>query len=325
MQSSGAPAAAIPPMKICVILNPRAGNSEAVRESLRRAASGQNGMEVRETSEAGMARELAARAVQEGFDRVVAAGGDGTLNGVLNGLAPDFGRAELGLVPAGTGNDLARTLGIPPEPEEAVALLLSGSARPLDVARLQIGEERHWFLNVSAGGFMGEVDEALKTEFKEAWGPLSYLRTAFEAVTELEAYRVRLVLDPGTAEEERIRLAAVNVAVANGRFVGGGLMVAPEAAPDDGLLDVVAIRAAPVARLSLLASRVVMGQHLDHELVLHRRVRSLEICSEPPMPFNADGEPIGHTPARYQVIPGAVRFVAPAEAGRGGGVRPEGA
>lgn len=299
-------------MKTCVILNPRAGGAEAARESLLRALGRLDGVQVQETSEAGTAAELAARAVREGFGRVIAAGGDGTLNGVLNGLAPDFGRAELGLVPAGTGNDLARTLGIPGDPEAAVEVLLSGRVRHLDVGRIQVGEERHWFLNASAGGFTGEVDEELKVELKEAWGPLSYLRTAVEALAELEAYRTRLVLEPGSPEEERIRLATVNVVVANGRFVAGGLLVAPEAAPDDGMLDVVAIKAAPVARLSLLAPRVVVGQHLDHELVLHRRVRTLEVHSEPPMPFNADGEPAGHTPACYQVLPGAVRFVAPA-------------
>ncbi|HEX6201183.1 MAG TPA: acylglycerol kinase family protein, partial [Thermoanaerobaculia bacterium] len=107
-------------MKTCVILNPRAGSAEAARESLLRALGRLDRAQILETSEAGMAKELAARAVREGFGRDVAAGGDGTLNGVLNGLAPDFDRAELGLVPAGTGNDLARTLGIPDDPEEAV-------------------------------------------------------------------------------------------------------------------------------------------------------------------------------------------------------------
>jgi diacylglycerol kinase (ATP) len=101
--------------------------------------------------------------------------------------------------------------------------------------------------------------------------------------------------------------------VANGRYVGGGLHVAPTAGPDDGLLDVVVIHAAPIARLSLLAPRVAIGAPLGHELVEHRRVRSLEVRSDPPMPFNADGEPIGSTPARFQVLPGAIRFLAPPE------------
>lgn len=301
--------------RTCVILNPHAGSAERIEESLARTVGRLGGIELRETNGAGSARELAARAVDEGFERLVAVGGDGTLNEVLNGLAPDFERAELGLVPAGTGNDLARTLEIPRDPEEALEVLRAGATRRLDVARVRCRSAERWFLNVSAGGFSGEVDPDLKAEIKEAWGPLSYVRTAFEALSELETYRVRLVLEPDTPEEERIRLAALNVAVANGRYVGGGLHVAPEAAPDDGLLDVVAIRAAPAGRLSLLAPQVVAGQHLDHELVLYRQVRTLEVHSEPAMPFNADGEPVGDTPVRYEVVPGAVRFVAPAAAG----------
>jgi diacylglycerol kinase (ATP) len=302
----------VPPvMRTCIILNPRAGAAEAIRESLGRAIDRLDGIEIRETERAGRARALAASAVAEGFDRVVAAGGDGTLNEVLNGIAPDFGRVELGLVPAGTGNDLARTLGIPSDPEAAVEVLARGAVRSLDLARLQTEGEDRWFLNVSAGGFGGEVDEDLRAEIKEVWGPLSYIRTAFEALAELETYRVRLTFEPGSSEAASLEVAAVNVVVANGRYVAGGLHVAPTAAPDDGLLDVVVIRAAPIPRLSLLAPQVALGQHLDHELILHRRVRSLAVESEPAMQFNADGELAGATPVRYQVVPGAVRFVAP--------------
>lgn len=298
-------------MRTCVILNPRAGAAEEIRESLGRAIDRLDGIEIRETERAGGARALAERAVAEGFDRVVAAGGDGTLNEVLNGIAPDFGRVELGLLPAGTGNDLARTLGVPPDLEEAVEILARGAVRSLDLARLRTEEEDRWFLNVSAGGFAGEVDERLRAEIKEVWGPLSYIRTAFEALSELEPYRVRLTFEPGSSEAESLTIEAVNVVVANGRYVAGGVHVAPTAAPDDGLLDVVVIRAAPIPRLSLLAPQVALGQHLDHELIFHRRMRSLAVESEPAMPFNADGEPAGATPVRYQVLPGAVRFVAP--------------
>ena len=302
----------VPPvMRTCVILNPRAGGAEAIRESLRQAILRLDGIVVRETERAGGARALAASAVAEGFERLIAGGGDGTLNEVLNGVAPDFDRVELGLVPAGTGNDLARTLGIPSDPEAAVDVLARGAVRSLDVARLQTEGDDRWFLNVSAGGFGGEVDEHLRAEIKEVWGPLSYIRTAFEALAELETYRVRLTFEPGSPEAEILEVAAVNVVVANGRYVAGGLHVAPTAAPDDGLLDLVVIRAAPIPRLSLLAPQVALGQHLDHELILHRRVRSLAVESEPAMHFNADGELAGATPVRYQVVPGAVRFVTP--------------
>ncbi len=303
-------------MKTVLILNPNAGSAAKVREILDEVLQGRDGVEVRETAEAGDAGRIAREAVAEGFERVVAAGGDGTLNEVLNGIAPDFDRVELGLIPLGTGNDLSRTLDIPREMpddlQEAIELMVEGTVRPLDVASVCTdGGEPRYFLNVSAGGFSGEVNEKMEDEVKAAWGPLSYVRGAFEALSEMEIYRTRLRLEPGTEDEEEIRLATVNVAVANGRFVAGGLHVAPAARPDDGLLDLVMIEAAPVARLSLLAPQVLVGQHVEDELVHHHRFRRLEIRSEPPMGFNADGEMIGKTPVTYEIHPGAIRFVCP--------------
>lgn len=311
-------------MKTCLVLNPSAGSAGDVRHALDEVLAGHDGVVVRETAGTGDAARIAREAVDEGFERVVAAGGDGTLNEVLNGIAPRFDRVELGLVPLGTGNDLARTLdiprGMPDDLHEAIELIVEGEARPLDLATVRTeGGEPHYFLNMSAGGFSGGVDDKMEAEVKAAWGPLSYVRGAFEALSELEIYRTRLVLEPGTGDEEEIRLATVNVVIANARFVGGGVHVAPTAEPDDGLLDLVAIQAAPVGRLSLLAPKILVGQHLDDELILHRRAKRFEIGSEPPMAFNADGERIGDTPVTYEVLPGAVRFVAPRRSPGDGG------
>lgn len=294
-------------MRTCVILNPTAGGGNASESPLKSALESLPGAIVRSTPAPGTARRIAAQAVREGFERVVAAGGDGTLNEVIHGLAPDFA-PEIGLIPLGTGNDLARTLEIPPEPSEAVALLRQGRTRRIDAVRFDgRGEEWGWFVNASAGGFSGEVDERLDREVKGSWGPLSYLRGAFEALSGLEPYAVWIRLDDG----ERLELDAVNVVVANGRTIAAGIPVAPSAAPDDGLLDLVAIRPAPVAGLSMLASKALVGSHLDDDLVLHRRSARIEVHAEPAMPFNVDGELTGETPVRYAVRPGALRFVAP--------------
>lgn len=298
-------------MRTRVILNPLAGGGDASRARLREAVDRLGGAEVRETVATGEARTLAARAVGEGFERVVSAGGDGTLNEVLQGLASRFDRVELGVVPVGTGNDLARTLGIPDDPVEALEVLEAGAVRWLDVGRFSGAAGERWFLNVSAGGFSGEVDEHLEPEVKAAWGPLSYVRTAFDALADLEPYATEVTMEPGTDREERLQLSTVNLVVANGRYVAGGLPVAPKALPDDGLLDLVAIRSAPVGRLSLMAARMLVGQHLEHELVVHRRAGSFSVASTPAMAFNTDGEPAGSGPARFEVLPRAVRFVAP--------------
>lgn len=300
------------PVRTRVILNPAAGGGSGAAAGLAELLAALPGVEVRETSQPGDARRFAERALASGCRRLVAVGGDGTLNEVVNGLAPDFGRAELALLPSGTGNDLARALGLPDRPDEALAVLAAGHTRPLDLVHLgAAGARSGYFANASAGGFSGEVDERLNAETKAAWGPLSYLRSAIAALPGLEPYRATLVLEPGTPEEERLELELVNLVVANGRFVAGGVPVAPQAEPDDGLLDLVAIRAAPASRLALLASKVLLGQHLGDDLVLHRRFRRLEVLSRPAMPTNADGETGFETPLRYRVLPGAVRFVVP--------------
>jgi diacylglycerol kinase (ATP) len=300
-------------VKTCIILNPEAGGGTP-DSPLDRALAHLADSVVRPSPEPGAARALAAEAAAEGFERIVAAGGDGTLNEVLNGLAPDLD-AEIGLIPLGTGNDLARTLSIPADPESAVEVLRRDRTRAIDAVRVsRPDEEDEWFLNASAGGFSGAIDERLDGEVKGSWGPLAYLRGALEALASLEPYRLRLELEGGEDDPERterIATPAVNLVVANGRTIAAGIPVAPDAAIDDGLADVVLIRPAPVSRLSVLASKTLVGLHEGDELVIHRRARRVTVHAEPAMPFNLDGELSGTTPVRYEVVPRAVRFVVP--------------
>ena len=165
---------------------------------------------------------------------IVAAGGDGTLNEVVNGIAPWADRIEIGLVPLGTGNDFARTLALPNSIDDCLDILRMGQTRAIDLVRVTSDQIRY-FVNVSAGGFSGTVNEKLTPEIKQTWGPLAYLRSAAEALPELRAYRTTVVLD----EEPPLVVDLYNAIVANGRFVAGGTEVAPEAAVDDGLLDLV--------------------------------------------------------------------------------------
>lgn len=302
-------------MRTLVILNPGAGQHDALarRLSTIREHEALEDGEIRLTGEEGDARTLAREAVAGGVERVVAAGGDGTVNGVVAGLAEEGGRAVLGVLPIGTGNDLARSLGLPLDLDDALDVLVESTPVPMDLGRVS-GSVDRWFANASAGGLSGHVDENMTSEMKAAWGPLAYIRSAVEFASEPPTWLVTL-----EREGEAREVEAVNVLVANGRTVAGGIPMAPTARLDDGLLDVVVVKPVALSALAGFASRCLVGKHLDHELVEHFRVESLSIDAEPAMTFNVDGENMGETPFRYEIRPGALRVLPGPEApGLGG-------
>ena len=208
-------------MKPYVIVNPAAGsvtNLDALLAQLERL----NPVKVCVTQAVGDAEKFARAAIEDRCNYLVAAGGDGTLNEVINGIAGHAKGVNLGIVPLGTGNDFARAIGLPPTIEQNIDVLLSRRTRLIDLVRVRSDRTR-FFVNVSAGGFSGLIDETLTPEIKHAWGPLAYLRGAAAALPKLHAYRTRVVFD----QTERLSIDLYNVVVGNGRFVAGGLPIAP--------------------------------------------------------------------------------------------------
>ncbi|CAN5433282.1 diacylglycerol kinase [soil metagenome] len=292
-------------LKTCIICNPGAGSVDDggdLASKLERATSAV----VRLTSDSGEATRYAREAAASGFDVVVAAGGDGTLNEVVNGVAPHIDRVRVGLIPLGTGNDFARMLELPDSVDACVEVLNGGHIRAIDLVRVTTDSVRY-FVNVSAGGFSGTVGEKLTTEIKKSWGPLAYLRCAAEALPELCAYRTTIVLDDSTTME----LNLYNAIIANGRFVAGGTQVAPEAKIDDGLLDIVLVPEIPAGNIAVVAAQIALGKHLRSESVVFRRAAKVSIRSKPGMWFNVDGELIGNEPVVFEVLPRALQFIVP--------------
>jgi diacylglycerol kinase (ATP) len=290
-------------MKACIIVNPNAGSAED-RHVLEEKLGARPETSIQLTEREGHAEELAREAVLAGAGLVVAAGGDGTLNEVINGLSADFGRARLGLLPLGTGNDFARSINVPADLDGALAILEQGRVRTLDVARATLAGKSRYFINVSAGGFSGEVSEKA-AEAKERWGPLAYMRAALGALPELKAFTGRITLN-GT---ETLEIETYNVVVSNGRFVASGIPVAPQAVLDDGLLDVMIAPAATLPQLAVLVPTVLLGRHIDSDLLIFRKAARVEIDCEPPMIFNVDGEIVGEAPARFEVLPRVLEVV----------------
>ena len=240
---------------------------------------------------------------------LIVAGGDGTINDAVNGLGK-AGFPEdvtLGILPAGTGNDLAATLCIPDDPDEAEDVIRQGRVRTLDVARVRstgIGER--FFINVATGGLGAEISDANEGELKKRWGKLSYLRASLEVAKDFDVKELDLYLD---GELRKVR--AINVVVGNCRFAGGGWLAAPRANPEDGLLDVVIIEKLGVMDLLELApASMARSDYLDREGVFSARAKEIRVETSPPgLEFTVDGEVVGDEPARFSVIPHALKVI----------------
>ncbi|MGA3184689.1 MAG: diacylglycerol kinase family protein [Candidatus Dormibacteria bacterium] len=250
--------------------------------------------------------------------RVVAVGGDGTLNEVVNGCFDERGAPlardlTVGLIPSGTGSDIRRTLGLPTDPHAAARLLAGGTTRTIDVGRIVFADGSHrLFANVADCGLGGEVVTRINRSRQKRAGLLGSAAFLGVSVTELMSFRNRDVLltIDGVTTRQRVQ----QVVIANGRCFGGGMRIAPGADPADGLLDVVVV--GDISRFGALLAvpRLFRGTHLGLAAVSSHRARSIGIAvadGESPPRFDVDGEQVGSAPAEITVLPQALRFAAP--------------
>jgi len=243
----------------------------------------------------GHATELARHAVAEGAGAVIAVGGDGTVNEVLNGLS---GAATLGIVPVGTCNDIARNLGLPAgDWRAALDVIAAGHVKHVDAARC--GDKR--FLSVAGMGLDSRVAASFQRLPRFARFRATYVLLLLKSLLTQRPSPFRLVADGKTIAQE-----AWLVAVANTEAYGGGMRIAPGARPDDGRLHVCIV--GPIPRLEFVRwfPRVYRGAHLAHPMFRHIEARSVEISNPRPTPITADGEPFGWLPATFAIEPKAV-------------------
>lgn len=292
-----------------MIVNPVAGGGRAGRllDWLRARLELHPGGRLEVTRAPGDATRWAA-ASDGRHDRVIAVGGDGTVQEIVNGLLAAGGAAALGVLPVGSGNDLARSLGLPREPERALAAATGSRQVPLDVVSARGATGERWFVSAGGIGFDAQVAHAMA--HRRGWqrGRAGYLLTALAELRRIPNREVRLVLDDAEAIERRVLL----VAFANGAFYGGGMRIAPEARVDDGILDVCIV--GDVSRATALRQipNLYRGTHVDHPAVEMRRAARVAIEGEPATPVHLDGEPFGRLPLVVEVHPGRLRVAAPA-------------
>jgi diacylglycerol kinase (ATP) len=288
--------------RTCLLFNPRAGSAGQLAALRDRLVA--DGITLRELGENDDLTDAARRAAEEGFDIVAVAGGDGSVHAAAAGLLTSARPATLAVLPLGTGNDFCRTIGVPLDPIAAADLLRTGTSRQLDAVRID-GAPSKFLVNVATGGFSGQVAAEVTSELKAAWGPLAYLRGAVGPVADPPVFHLTVRHDDGPPQ----RIDAVNVVVANARTAAGGFPVAPTADPEDGLLDVVLVHPGDAFDLAVVAGRLMHGDYTHDENVSHHRVRSVEIVSDPPLPWSLDGERCDCPRLTFTVLPKSLRVL----------------
>ncbi|MGQ9778786.1 MAG: diacylglycerol/lipid kinase family protein [Bacillota bacterium] len=282
-------------MRVKLILNPIAGRGrgERYREPLLAAlrAAGVE-FEAAFTGQHGAGRVLGKQAAAEGFDLIIAAGGDGTVNEVVNGMAGS--PAALGVVPLGTGNDFAMMMGMPMDPLAALAQILHGPRLAVDLCRIN---DRFYVSSVGAG-FDGEVAYVANRHFRRFRGMLVYILSVFKAVLSYRPRRVRLVVD-GLEMEKEITL----VAVANSRNYAGGMLVAPNALADDGLFEICVAEKMSPLRIVAMLPKFIRGNHVKLKEITMLRGREVLLESETPIYYHFDGEVAQDTRLSFRLIP----------------------
>jgi diacylglycerol kinase (ATP) len=267
------------------------------------------------TQAPGDATRLVREALRAGAERIVAVGGDGTINECVNGffsdpagdaIAPD---AVLGVIPFGTGGDFRRTLQLPTEPAAAARAIVDRPKLRIDVGRVELTtthatKQRRMFANIASFGASGVVVRLVNQSGKRL-GPLSFALATARATWSYDNQRVALAFDGGDPVEATIN----TVAIANGRYFGGGMQVAPHAALDDGAFDVVALGDLTFGEILTSGPKIYSGSHLAMPKVSVRRARVVEASPVDPsaiVELDVDGEAPGRLPARFELVASAL-------------------
>ena len=304
-----------------VIVNPKSA-SGATREGWSVTASELRShfgaFSVAFTKAPGDGIEIAERGAKSGRRFIIACGGDGTINEVANGIIRSGEDVELGVLPSGTGGDFRRTLAMPLAGREAAAALRDGETRLIDAGRVTFQDHvdktvKRYFLNVSSVGLAPSVIKRVKSARVFDWLPGDALRgkanfavSAVREVINLDPFSIRIRLDDG--DEKTVQ--TISFCIANSRYFGGGMMIAPDAKINDGLLDVVNIGDMSTARIVLNAYSLYRGTHLEMTEVKSTLAKRIEISAvETPREIliEIDGEMPGKLPATYEIVPNAIR------------------
>ncbi len=288
-------------LKLLIIFNPQAAHGRSVRKlaDIRAKFESLNiNTQFMPTTHPGHGKELVANTELTGFDGLVAAGGDGTVFEVLNGLyehpAPE--RIPLGLLPIGTGNAFARELDLQPGAwSEAIDILHRGRSRKIDVAHVKTADQGYYFLNIVVMGF--GVKASLTAKKLKFFGRSAYTLATLWQVLKLKSYPLEMEVDGKPVHSDN-----VFVTISNSRYTGTHFLIAPDAVIDDGLLNVTVLRKVRRGRLLGLFPTIYDGRHVEHEEISTHQGSHIKIHSPEAMLLGPDGEFCGKTPVEIRCL-----------------------
>lgn len=285
-----------------IIYNPSAGREifkkelPNVLERLERAGYEASAHATTGEGDATLAAEIA---VERQYDLVIVAGGDGTINEVVHGMAEASYRPKLGIVPAGTTNDFARALGIPREIDKAVDIILENRVKALDIGKVN----EHYFINIAGGGDLTELTYDVPIKLKSAIGQLAYYVKGIEMLPFLRPVSVKIEYDENVFEGDIMLFL-----IANTNSVGGFEKLAPDALFDDGYFDLLILKKTNLAEFLRIATAAIRGAHLEDDNIIYTQAKKIKVTPQERMQLNIDGEYGGLLPGEFENLPRHIEF-----------------
>lgn len=252
------------------------------------------------TKGAGDAKLAARKAAERRFDVVIAAGGDGTVSEVVNGIAEQPFRPALGIIPAGTTNDFARAIGLPRSIPKAVEVIARGKATPIDIGKIN----NQYFINIAGGGVLTTLTYEVPSKLKTMLGQMAYYMKGLEKLPSLTPIRVKIEADHYVIDEEIMMFL-----IANSNSVGGFDKIAPSARLNDGMFDCLIIKQTNIPEFIRIASMALKGEHIHDPAVIYFQTKTLKASSPERVILNLDGEIGGSLPCQFTTLPRHIRLI----------------
>ncbi len=290
-------------MSICFVVNPIAGKgkgkliAKSIDYHMKEMCIP---YDIRFTSKRKEAESISKCAAQEGFEKIVSVGGDGTIYEVINGLIGQ--KIVLGVIPAGTGNDFARSIGIERDLKKALDTIVYGEEKYIDCG-LANGR---YFINVAGVGFDTEILREVEKIKKHLSGKWAYLAGVFKTLFHYKHKKIEIDIDGKTYNKEILLMA-----LANGKFYGGGMKISPDSDLEDGYIDICIIHKISKLRVLRLFPTIFAGKHINVREVTLYRAKKIKLNSATPLEVNLDGDVVGVTPLSIEVVPKAIKILIP--------------